>query len=166
MTGRTQGRANLLQKPVFRVGLILIGVLVLFVIAQQLSIPKSFGQYGYFRGDNVSEWASQEGNYASGNQVCEKCHQVVVQGLSQGEHGGLDCQSCHGPALKHVQKPAASKLKVAGTAEVCGICHRKLAGRSGEQIRTIELGIHNGGVACIRCHNAHQPWAQLGGRTS
>lgn len=164
MTGRIGGRASFLQKPVFRVGLILLTVLVIFVTIQQLSIPKSFGQYGYFRGDNISEWTSQEGNYASGNQVCEKCHQSVVQGLALGEHGKLDCQSCHGPALKHVKKPAALKLKVEGTAEVCGVCHRKMAGRSGEQIPTVELGIHNGGVACIRCHNPHQPWAQLGGR--
>ncbi|MFZ3171168.1 MAG: hypothetical protein WA118_04225 [Carboxydocellales bacterium] len=173
MASRIGGSGSLTRKPIFRVGLILFGVIVIFVTAQQLSIPKSFGQYGYFRGDNISEWAAQEGNYAPGNS-CEKCHQNEVQILDQGDHKGLDCQICHGPGLKHLQKFQTSKLKVEGTKELkvegteelCGICHRKMSGRSGDKIKTIELGIHNGGVVCIRCHNSHQPWAQLGGRQS
>ena len=162
VAGRTRKRTQITQTAVFRAGLLLFSVLVIFVVFRYLSIPRSFGQYGYFRGDNLDEWASLEANYAAGNEVCGNCHQYMFQGLSQGEHGRLNCQSCHGPMMKHVKNPVEWRPVVKGTAELCGFCHRELTGRSKEQIPTVKLGIHGGGVDCTRCHEPHQPWAKIG----
>ncbi len=153
------------QRAVVRVGFLLLCVLVIFAFVRQLMIPESFGEYGRYRGASVGEVAGRDINFAGGgNKNCESCHPGNVQALAQGEHKSLDCQSCHGPAAKHLKNPAARDLAVKGDAELCGACHRDIAGRSKERIATVKLQMHSGGVECARCHDPHQPWAKLGGK--
>ncbi|MHB1405914.1 MAG: cytochrome c3 family protein [Desulfitobacteriaceae bacterium] len=153
------------QHAVFRAGVTVLFILLVFAIFGYMSVPKSFGQYGYYRGDNVTEWVSMDLSYAPpGNTVCSKCHEQVVQATSQAEHNKLNCQSCHGPLMAHVRKPAESHPAVAGNAELCGTCHRELVGRTKEQIASVKVGEHSGGLDCTRCHDPHQPWSKIGGR--
>ncbi|MHB1654288.1 MAG: cytochrome c3 family protein [Desulfitobacteriaceae bacterium] len=166
MQGEIEQKTRFSQRAVFRAGATVFFILLIFVIFRYQSLPSSFGQYGYYRGDNVTEWISMDQSYAPpGNTVCRKCHGQVVQATSQAEHGKLDCQSCHGPLMAHVRKPAESHPKVAGNAELCGTCHRELVGRTKEQIATVKVGEHSGGLDCVRCHHPHQPLlSMIGGR--
>jgi hypothetical protein len=151
------------QTAVFRVSILLLFVVIAFVIFRHLSIPKSFGQYGYYRGDNVEEWASLDQNYAPGSRDCSKCHANEFQATIQAEHNQLDCQSCHGPLLAHMRSPNESHPKVVGNADLCGACHRELVGRSSNQIRTVRVGEHSGGLDCTKCHDPHQPLTAIRG---
>ncbi|HWJ03087.1 MAG TPA: hypothetical protein VNU93_05365, partial [Verrucomicrobiae bacterium] len=63
----------------------------------------------------------------------------------------------------HVSKPTASSLKIIGIPELCGSCHRQIAGRQDGKIATVRPLMHSGGVTCTRCHDPHRPWAKLGG---
>ncbi|HWJ03949.1 MAG TPA: cytochrome C [Verrucomicrobiae bacterium] len=166
MPDDTGGKTRLSQQAVFRVGSLLFFILVVFAIIRQLLVPQSFGQYGYYRGDNVGEWVAIEQNYVSGSQACNTCHGAEVQETLQAEHGKLDCQTCHGPLAPHVRKPDQLPVKITGTAELCGSCHRELIGRSKELIPTVKVNEHSGGLDCTRCHSPHQPWAKIGGRKS
>lgn len=166
MTGNGEGGSKLTQQAVFRIGIILISALVIFAFVRQLFIPASFGQYGRYRGDSISEVAAKEVNYAGSNNDCGECHRKVFNAVALGEHSSMNCQTCHGPAAKHLKKPAAWSPVVKGTAEACAACHKKIAGRLDERIATVKPLLHSGGVDCVRCHNPHQPWAKLGGKKS
>ncbi len=149
----------------FRASVLVILIVVCFIVAQQLAKPKSFGEFGFYRGDNVAEWIAMDQTYGPpGNKTCSKCHDQIVLLVSQAEHGKVDCQACHGPLMAHVLKPSDSHPKVAGNAELCGTCHREMVGRTKEQIATVKVGEHSGGLDCIRCHDPHQPLLMKGGR--
>ena len=167
MAEKREGKGTFTQQAVVRIGFILICIVVAFAFVRQLFVPASFGEFGRYRGASVSEVASRSITYAGGgNNVCAQCHQDKVQALSQAQHGTMDCQTCHGPAAKHIKKPADQSLAIQGSVELCGACHRDIAGRTDGQIATVRLEMHSGGVDCIRCHDPHQPWAKLGGRRS
>lgn len=148
----------------FRASVLVILIVICFIVAKQLAKPKSFGEFGFYRGDNVAEWIAMDQNYApQGNKTCSKCHDKTVQLTSLAEHGKLDCQSCHGPLMAHVLKPADSHPKVLGNADLCGTCHKEIAGRTKDQIATVKLDEHSGGLDCVRCHDPHQPLSVKGG---
>lgn len=163
MHEESEQTTRLTQTAPFRAALLLLIVVIVFLIVRQMAVPKSFGQYGYYRGDNVEEWISYNQNYASGKDDCSKCHGQEFTATAQDVHNGIDCQSCHGPLAAHVKNPQESRPKVAGNAELCGACHKDLLGRK-EKIPTVKLGEHSGGLECTRCHDPHQPWAKIGGR--
>ncbi|MFZ3371466.1 MAG: hypothetical protein WA131_00335 [Desulfitobacteriaceae bacterium] len=148
----------------FRASVLIILIVISFIVAKQFAKPKSFGEFGFYRGDNVAEWIAMDQNYAPpGNKTCSKCHDKIVQLISQGEHSKLDCQSCHGSLMAHVLKPNVPIPKVLGNAELCGTCHREIVGRTKEQIATVKVGEHSGGLDCVRCHDSHQPLPVKGG---
>jgi hypothetical protein len=75
-----------------------------FVGVRALLVPKSFGQYGHYRGDAPAEIAARPVNYA-GHQACEDCHSDVLEKKKSG---------------RHVHVPAAAvawKSVLAGTPE-------------------------------------------------
>lgn len=162
---RDNNKPKLWERAIWRVGILLLAVMVLFLFARQLALPDSFGQYGYYRGDNIDEWAALEAKHAFGNETCSKCHQQTLSSLSSGNHEVLNCQACHGPAANHIKKPKVYLPKVSGTKELCGSCHRELIGRAEVEISTVELGKHSGGLTCSRCHDPHQPKRLEGGNS-
>lgn len=152
----------------FRATVLVILIVICFIVAKHFARPKSFGEFGFYRGDNVAEWIAMDQNYAPpGNKSCSnsKCHDKIVQLASQGEHGKVDCQSCHGPLMAHVLKPNDPLPKVLGNAELCATCHKEIVGRTKEKIATIKVGEHSGGLDCVRCHDAHLPLPVKGGIT-
>ncbi len=165
MDKKTGGESPFFQRAYVRVGLLLLTVLIIFGTVRQLSIPPSFGEYGRYRGDSIGENVAKKVNFALGNDDCKKCHLNLFQIISQAEHKGLNCQSCHGPAANHVSNPASGTPKVIGNEELCGSCHRQIAGRTKEMITMVMPLWHSGGVECAKCHNPHQPREAIGGRT-
>lgn len=163
---RKEDESPITQQAIFRIGVILISVVVIFLFARQMMIPDSFGQYGRYRGDNINENASRQVSFAGSSKDCAGCHREVYRAVAGASHSGMDCQSCHGPAAKHISKPGAWSLRVEGSAELCGSCHRTIAGRADGKIATVKPLMHSGGVTCTRCHDPHRPWAKLGGSKS
>lgn len=164
MAGGKDDERPLTQQAVFRIGVILFSVLVVFALVRQMLIPDTYGQYGRYRGDSVGEVAALEVQYAGGIDDCKECHLNASKIVTQGEHSGLDCQSCHGPSAVHVNSPQAGAPKIGETIELCSTCHQKIAGRTDELIATVRPLMHSGGVDCVRCHDPHLPWAKLGGK--
>ncbi len=154
---------KLINGAVIRVGIVLLVIITVFFLVRQTFIPKSFGEYGYYRGDNVGEWAAMEVNYAPGNVSCSECHQKILTWMAGQKHRALDCQACHGPALKHAKASKPEEIKVQSTGDVCGACHNRIAGRPGKGVAAVDANDHSGGVECVRCHDAHRLWAKKGG---
>lgn len=121
---------------------------------------------------HASAWAGlQSSGHASAS--CEKCHTVNSLGnLVEGETGGyitapetryhdVQCESCHGPGLTHVENPDASQPIPSIAAGVdlqngCGECHQDTHHpfvEEWEQSKHSEITEHaQGNAACAGCH--------------
>lgn len=156
MAGKTENaKRGFFGQATVRVGFLLIIVLVTFALVREALIPGSFGQYGRFRGDSLQENVAFAAMYAEGINTCRTCHQDVFNEYSVAQHAGIDCQTCHGAGEKHSAKPKAYTLKIDDPKSLCASCHTSIAGRREEQIATVNIGMHSGGVNCIMCHNPH-----------
>lgn len=149
-------RSRLVDRPAFRAGLVLTVVVVAFLVVRQLAVPASFGEFGYYRGDNVREQVALAANFSRGAEVCQSCHADQYQQWKQAQHAGVNCESCHGPASAHVADFQKVKPERPRGREFCASCHDRLAARP-EAIRQVDVTRHNTGVECIACHNPHQP---------
>ena len=128
---------------------------VLFLVMRAHFVPRTFGQYGHYRGAAVGEISSKPVKFA-GHQVCEACHDEVVKMKSAGPHAKVNCEACHGPQIRHADDPAAVKPQLPDTAVLCGRCHEaNLAKPKGfPQVISAE---HSSGVVCKTCHLPHNP---------
>ncbi len=90
----------------FRVAAVFLVGFVAFLVLRSLLVPRSFGRYGHYRANAISEIAALPVHYA-GHQVCEGCHTDVLDVKSKGVHKGVACESCHGPLAAHADDPAA-----------------------------------------------------------
>jgi predicted CXXCH cytochrome family protein len=109
---------------------------------------------------------------------CLTCHGEPGT-LGAGAHGGVQCESCHGPGLEHAQairegKPGASivnpnKLAVDQRLDTCARCHTGFADRSDplpkemlvsnqvSALRNSECFIQSGkALTCTNCHDPHR----------
>jgi hypothetical protein len=84
----------------FRLVAVFVVVLVAFIAIRAAVIPKSFGQYGPYRGKAITEITSRPVFYA-GHETCEDCHREVFELKSKGVHAAVNCEACHGPQAKH-----------------------------------------------------------------
>ena len=154
-----------------RIFIILLCVIVSGLIIQRLLRPKSFGEFGSYRGNNLAEIASQESVH-QGKEVCRECHDKIWNTHEKDIHFSVQCEVCHGPGDVHVKyyhgevksiskKDAQMPKKY--TLEGCLFCHRKLNSRprTFAQIDPVEhyrfLGITSTDVRCTECHSPHDP---------
>ncbi len=163
MAKAKEGGSGFTRSALFRIGTLLGLVLVIFAFVRTTAVPASFGEYGRYRGDNITENVNKEAGFTKDNSVCGKCHQAELQTLAGNEHQALNCESCHGPGNRHTEQPAAVSLKITETAELCSSCHAEIAARSEDKIATVRPFMHSGGGDCVMCHNPHRPLARIGG---
>lgn len=132
----------------------IIGISI-FVIARVQFVPKSFGQYGYYRGDALHEISSREPKFA-GHGACEDCHADVLAVKKTGKHAGVNCEACHGPLAKHAADPASVVPQLPDTGVLCARCHEANLAKpaSFPQVATKD---HMGDVKCNTCHQPHSP---------
>ena len=81
-----------------------------FLIIRHFVVPKSFGEYGHYRGAAIAEIAARPVKFA-GHQTCETCHADVAQEMQAGKHEHVHCEACHGPLQKHVDAMTVDGLR-------------------------------------------------------
>lgn len=139
-------------------GVFLIGIVAFLAIRAYLA-PKSFGEYGHYRGDAIAEIAALPVIHA-GHQICETCHADLFEEKSKGKHAGIACEACHGPQGKHAGDISIVPPKP-DAAVLCAQCHEASAAKPKwfAQVVTAE---HSGGLVCTACHPAHNPLGSAG----
>jgi formate-dependent nitrite reductase cytochrome c552 subunit len=145
-----------MRKIHVRVAMVYIVIAIIFLIVRSFIVPPSFGEYGWYRGDSVSEIMNLSVKHA-GSYSCSNCHQTEYKAWTTGKHSTVNCESCHGPLKYHVDDPGGSKVEVNATREFCGLCHNENPSRP-EGFPQINLESHGNGFTCVTCHNPHYPW--------
>lgn len=128
---------------------------VLFLVVRGFLVPKSFGQYGFYRGAALHEVMAHPISYA-GHETCESCHDDVYNVKKAGRHAHVACESCHGPLAKHAEDPASVKPQLPDVAQLCVRCHEASHSKPMDfpQVHSAE---HSSGLACDTCHQPHSP---------
>jgi Cytochrome c7 and related cytochrome c len=126
-----------------------------FILVRAAVIPRSFGQYGHYRGDAIAEIAARPVAYA-GHQTCEGCHADVVDQKKLGRHVVLSCEACHGPLANHADDPASVTPSKLDTAVVCARCHEANSAKP-KAFPQVVTADHSAGIACDTCHQPHKP---------
>jgi len=139
----------------FRLAAVMLIAVVAFVVVRAAVVPKSFGQYGHYRGDAIAELASRPVGHA-GHEVCEGCHSEIVDQKKLGRHAGLHCEACHGAQAKHADDPASFKPLKPDTAVICARCHEANSAKP-KSFPQVASADHSGGLACNTCHQPHRP---------
>jgi hypothetical protein len=88
-------------------GLFVIAFLVFWVIRGYV-VPKSFGQYGHYRGAALGDLAAHPAKFA-GHESCETCHADIADTHAKGAHAHVNCEACHGALYQRLPVPEQPK---------------------------------------------------------
>jgi len=145
-----------------RLLLVFLAGMVVFVVVRRILVPRSFGEYGHYRGNAISEIASQPVVFA-GHSSCETCHTDVVAVKARGAHARVNCEACHGAQAKHTEDPGTVQPPKLDTAVLCSRCHASNAAKPAHfpQVAAEE---HSSGLPCDTCHQPHNPRIASGGK--
>ena len=141
-------------------GLFVLAFLV-FLAVRQIVVPKSFGEYGHYRGAAIGEIAAHPVKYA-GHDSCETCHADVLDVKKAGKHAHVNCEACHGPLAKHADDPASVTPVLPDTAVLCVRCHTASAAKP-KGFPQVAPEDHSTGLSCQTCHKLHSPGMEAGG---
>jgi Cytochrome c554 and c-prime len=144
----------------FRLAAVFVVGTLAFLGMRVFLVPKSFGQYGHYRGDAMAEIAARPLNFA-GHQTCEGCHSEVLEKKKGGRHARVNCETCHGPLAKHADDPSVQPAKL-DTAVLCVRCHEENAAKP-KSFPQVASADHSSGVGCDTCHQPHSPAITAGG---
>ncbi len=147
----------------FRVALVFVVVGLAFLGVRAFLVPKSFGQYGHYRGDALADIAARPVNFA-GHQVCEDCHSDVLELKKSGRHAHVNCEACHGAQAKHAGDPGSVQPAKLDTAVLCVRCHEANIAKP-KSFPQVVSADHSTGLPCDTCHQPHSP-AISGGDTT
>jgi hypothetical protein len=138
----------------FRFAGLFVLAFIIFLVVRHYIVPRSFGQYGHYRGAAINEIAVRPAKFA-GHQTCETCHSDVLDVKSKGKHAHVNCEACHGPLAAHASDPSVTPVKP-DTAALCQRCHTASAAKPKgfPQVDPVE---HSNGVPCETCHQPHSP---------
>jgi uncharacterized CHY-type Zn-finger protein len=141
-------------------GLFVLAFLV-FLVVRHYVVPKSFGQYGHYRGAAIGEIAAHPAKYA-GHETCESCHAEVLDVKKNGKHAHVNCEACHGALEKHAEDPASVTPILPDTTVICARCHAFSAAKP-KGFPQVVPEDHYTGLACGTCHKPHSPGMDAGG---
>ncbi len=128
---------------------------VAFVLLRMALVPRSFGEFGHYRGNAIAETARQRPVFA-GHQACNLCHSDVAALKRTGIHAGVHCEACHGPQAAHASDPGSVRPARLATARLCVRCHAANPARPAA-FPQIDPRRHNPGLPCETCHPPHNP---------
>lgn len=136
---------------------------IVFVVLRAILVPKSFGEYGHYRGDAIAQIASQPVKFA-GHQTCEGCHADEAGMKSKGVHVSVTCEACHGALANHADDPTGVQPPKLDTSVLCVRCH-EVNGARPKTFPQITAKDHNAGLSCETCHQPHSPKIQAEGKS-
>jgi Cytochrome c554 and c-prime len=139
----------------FRFAGLFVLAFLAFLVIRHYVVPKSFGEYGHYRGAAMGEIAALPVHYA-GHQACETCHTDVYDVKKIGKHAHVNCEACHGPLAKHADDPTAVTPPKLDTAVLCVRCHAASAAKP-KGFPQVVAADHSNGLACETCHQPHSP---------
>lgn len=139
----------------FRLASVFLAGIVIFFIVRGFLVPRSFGQYGHFRGDALQEIKAQPVSFA-GHDTCEACHSEVADKKAKGKHVHVNCESCHGPQAKHADDPGSVQPAKLDTAVLCVRCHEANSAKP-KRFPQVVSAEHSAGLPCDTCHQPHSP---------
>lgn len=137
---------------ILRLVVLAVGVVATYAVARHFLTPRSFGEYGHYRGAALGEIASHRPEFA-GATACAECHATVAKTLAEHEHRGISCESCHGPGREHDLNPHFQLVKL--TDATCLRCHAANPARPA-WLKQINVANHYGD-GCTGCHFPHHP---------
>jgi len=132
-----------------------LGTLV-FVLARTFLVPQSFGEYGHYRANAMTEIAAKPVVFA-GHQTCETCHVDVQELKTKGKHAPVNCEACHGAQAKHADDPGAIQPPKLDTATLCVRCHEVNGARPQNFPQIVAKEHDSAGLPCETCHQPHSP---------
>lgn len=152
------------KNHLLRAGAILFGVALVFFIVRAIVMPKSFGKYGSFRGDNLAEQAALPVVHGT-PESCAECHEDQVKTKTAGKHAAVPCQTCHGPLATHVKENGMEPMVVNRSYALCARCHQKLEARPKtfpqidmqEHVEGMGMKLEDNEAVCLTCHQPHSP---------
>jgi hypothetical protein len=144
----------------FRFLFLFVVAFVVFLVIRHFVVPKSFGQYGHYRGAAIAEIAAKPIHFA-GHDTCETCHADILDAKKSGKHANVNCEACHGPLANHANDPSIAPAKL-DTALLCIKCHAASAAKP-KTFPQVDADQHSGGVPCETCHKPHDPALAAGG---
>jgi uncharacterized CHY-type Zn-finger protein len=139
----------------WRMAAVFAAGVVLFLVARSIFVPRTFGQYGHYRGAALAEIAAKPVMFA-GHGACESCHTEVFEVKSKGVHAHVACEACHGPLAKHADDPTALQPPKMDVAVLCVRCHEANKAKPANFPQVVSAD-HSGGVVCNTCHQPHSP---------
>jgi hypothetical protein len=148
----------------FRLAAVFVVGLTLFVVLRAFMVPRSFGQFGHYRGDAIHEIADKPVVYA-GHESCETCHAGVLDIKSKGKHLHVACESCHGALAAHADDPGSVQPEKLDTAVLCARCHEANSAKP-KWFPQVVSADHSAGLACNTCHQPHSPALQSESKSS
>lgn len=140
-------------------GVFAIGIAA-FIVVRAAWIPKSFGEYGHYRGSAIAEIAAQTPKFA-GHQTCEACHSDETALKTSGKHAGVNCEACHGALASHADDPGSVNPAKLDTAVLCVRCHEANSARPKNFPQIVAKDHDSGDLPCATCHQPHSPMKGL-----
>jgi hypothetical protein len=142
-----------------RLAIVMLIAVVAFVVLRATVVPRSFGEYGHYRGAAIAEIAARPLVFA-GHEACETCHSDVADLKRQGKHVVVACEACHEAAASHAEDPGSIKPAKLDTAILCARCHEANSAKP-KTFPQVVTADHSSGVACDTCHQPHKPKIDL-----
>ncbi len=142
-----------------RIAFVFLVGLLAFLGLRAWFVPKSFGQFGHYRGDALKEIAALPVVHA-GHETCEACHVDVLEKKKTGKHAGVNCEACHGPQAQHADDPGSVKPVLPDTSVLCARCHEANSAKP-KWFPAVNTSEHAMGMPCNACHTPHSP--KIGG---
>jgi len=144
----------------FRFAGLFVLAFLLFLVIRGFVVPKTFGQYGHYRGAAIGDVAAHPVKFA-GHQTCEACHTDILDVKKNGKHAHVNCEACHGALAKHADDPASVTPVRPDTAVLCARCHTASAAKP-KGFPQVVPADHSTGLPCQMCHNPHSPAMDAG----
>ena len=141
----------------FRFAFLFVIAFVAFLVIRHFVVPKSFGQYGHYRGAAIAEIAAKPIKFA-GHDTCETCHADILDAKKSGKHANVNCEACHGRSLAaHANDP--SRRSPPNWTPQCALYPLSRSQRCQAQDLPAEVDAdqHSGGVPCENLPQAARP---------
>jgi hypothetical protein len=177
----------------FRFAGLFVLAFLAFLVIRHYVVPKSFGQYGHYRGAAMGEIAQHPAKFAD-HDTCEACHSDVAEKKSHGKHAHVNCEACHGAlfqrmAVAEPPKPNIFQRAVALVIhpmptdppllrhiddpttvkavlpDTAALCARchTASAAKPKNFPQVAIADHSNGLPCETCHQPHSPQMDAGG---